>query len=170
MMRRKDREVQNHQEIWDILHRCDTIRIAIQGETHPYIVPVSFGMEIVDDKAVIYFHCAQQGLKVDLLRKNPNICVEADIFIKAEKTEHGITARYESVIGFGKCCFVSDANEIAHGLKLLTAHYGYFDYPSDKCAGLPHLLIGKILLDEITGKRNLPGTTIPADNTAQRHD
>lgn len=168
-MRRKEREVQDNQEILDILRRCDTVRIAMQGEQYPYIVPVSFGMEIVDDKAVIYFHCAQQGLKIDLLRKNPNVCVEGDIFIKTEKTEHGITARYESIIGFGKCCFVSDATEITRGLKLLTEHYGYFNYPLDRCAGLPHLLLGKILLDEITGKRNLPDTMTPADKAAQSH-
>lgn len=155
-MRRKEREVQDNQEILDILHRCDTVRIAMQGEKYPYVVPVSFGMEIVNDKAVLYFHCAQQGLKADLLKKNPNVCVEADIFIKTEKTEHGITARYESVIGLGKCRFVDDADEIMHGLRLITEHYGYFDYPLDKCAGLQHLLVGKILLEEITGKRNLP--------------
>lgn len=30
-MRRKDREVQDRQEIFDILRRCDTVRIGIQG-------------------------------------------------------------------------------------------------------------------------------------------
>ena len=50
-MRRKDREVTDLQEIFDILLRCDTVRI---GMTGPYIVPVSFGAEIVDGKVVIY--------------------------------------------------------------------------------------------------------------------
>ncbi|AYR28057.1 pyridoxamine 5'-phosphate oxidase family protein [Akkermansia muciniphila] len=167
MMRRKDREVRDNEEILGILYRCDTVRIAMLGEKYPYIVPVSFGMEVMNDKVIIYFHCAQQGLKVNLLKKNPNVYVEGDIFIKVEKTGHGITARYESIIGFGKCYFVSDEDEIAHGLKLMTEHYGYFDYPLDRCAGVHHLLIGKILLEEITGKRNLPGTMTPADKAAQ---
>lgn len=34
-MRRKDREVQDRQEIFDILRRCDTVRIGIQGEKYP---------------------------------------------------------------------------------------------------------------------------------------
>lgn len=59
-MRRKDREVQDRQEIFDILRRCDTVRIGIQGEKYPYVVPVSFGMEVVNDQAVVYFHCAQK--------------------------------------------------------------------------------------------------------------
>ena len=114
----------------------------------------------------VHFHCAQQSLKVNLLRKNPNVCVEGDIFIKVEKTGHGITARYESISGFGKCNLVSDTDEIVHGLKLMTEHYGYFDYTLDRCAGLQHLLIGKIHLEEVTGKKNLPGTMTPADKIA----
>ena len=162
-MRRKDREIENKSEIYDILNRCDTIRIGIQGEQYPYVVPVSFGMEVVDNKAVLYFHCAKQGMKVDLLQANPAVCVQGEIFLNIEKTAHGITARYESVIGFGKCVFVSDSEEIMHGLKLLTEHYGYGEYPLDRCAGLEHLLVGKIVLDEIYGKKNLPGSMTPAD-------
>ena len=110
-MRRKEREIQDRQEIFDVLRRCDTVRIGIMGEKYPYVVPVSFGMEVVDDKAVIYFHCARQGMKLDLLAKNNNVCVEGDIFIKIEPTAHGITARYESVIGFGTCNFVEDPED-----------------------------------------------------------
>lgn len=155
-MRRKEREIKSVDEIIDVLRRCDTVRIGIQGDEYPYVVPVSFGMETKDGKAVIYFHCAKQGMKIDMLRKNPKVCVEGDIFIKVEKTEHGITTRYESVIGFGECEFVSDEEEIIHGLKLLTERYGYGDYPLDRCRGLQHLYVGKIIINELYGKRNLP--------------
>lgn len=155
-MRRKEREIKSVDEIIDVLKRCDTVRIGIQGDEYPYVVPVSFGMETKDGKAVIYFHCAKQGMKIDMLRKNPKVCVEGDIFIKVEKTEHGITTRYESVIGFGECEFVSDEEEIIHGLKLLTERYGYEDYPLDRCRGLQHLYVGKIIINELYGKRNLP--------------
>ncbi len=165
-MRRKDREVQNKAEVFDILNRCDTIRIGMQGNQYPYVVPVSFGMEIMNDTAVIYFHCAQQGMKVDLLKANPNVCVEGDIFLQVEKTAHGITARYESVIGFGECQIITDIDEIKHGLKVLLGHYGYHEYPLDRCMGIGHLLFGKIVLDKITGKKNLPGAMTSADQAA----
>ncbi len=155
-MRRKDRETENFEEIYDILKRCDTVKIAMHGDVYPYIVPVSFGSEVVDGKVVIYFHCAKEGRKIDLLKSNPNVAVEGEIFIKIEKTAHGITARYESVTGFGKCSFVSDKEEIVHGLKLLTEHYGYNDYPLDRCLGMDRLFVVKIVLDEIYGKKNLP--------------
>lgn len=156
-MRRRDREILDKQELFDLLRRCDTLRISMHGEKYPYIIPVSFGMEVEDGRAILYFHCAKSGLKVELLTKNPYVCVEGDLFLRVEKTAHGITARYESVLGFGKCQFIDDMDEIKHGLKRLTEHYGFSDYPLERCAGLQHLLVGKIVLEEITGKRNLPG-------------
>ncbi|MCR5562541.1 MAG: pyridoxamine 5'-phosphate oxidase family protein [Desulfovibrio sp.] len=155
-MRRKEREVTDTTELFSILTRCDTIRIGISGEKYPYVVPVSFGAELTSGKPVIYFHCARQGLKVDLLTANPHVCVEGDIFIRTEKVPHGITTRYESFIGFGECRFVTDADEIRHGLKLLTEHYDYLDYPLERCTSVQHLLVGKIILENMTGKRNLP--------------
>lgn len=162
-MRRSDREVRSGAEIFDILNRCDTVRIAMQGEKHPYVVPVSFGAEMADGRPVVYFHCAREGLKAEMLKANPHVCVEGDIFIRTELTDHGITARYESVIGFGECRFVTDADEIIHGLQVLTGHYGYVDFPLDGCRSLEHLFVGKIVLDEITGKRNLPETAAAAN-------
>ena len=155
-MRRKDREVQNKEEILDILRRCDTVRVSMHGEKYPYTVPFSFGMETIDGSVTIYFHCAVSGMKSDLLAKDPHVCVEADHFIKVNKTDHGITTLYESVIGFGKCFLVEDIDEIKHGLALIIEHYGYSDYPLDSCSGLQHLQCWKIVLEEITGKRNLP--------------
>lgn len=150
-MRRKDREVPDLQEIFDILLRCDTVRIGMSG---PYIVPVSFGTEMVDGTIVIYFHCAREGQKTNVLKSDPRVCVEADRFIRTELTDHGITTRYESVIGSGICQFPDDEHEIIHGLKTITDHYGYYDYDLADCRALEHVLVGKIVLDEITGKRN----------------
>lgn len=155
-MRRRDREVTEQSEVLEILERCDTLRIGIQGEKYPYVVPVSFGVETREEQAVIYFHCARQGKKVELLMQNPSVCVEGDVFYKTEETEHGITARYESVIGFGECRFLSEKEEILHGLTVLMEHYGYSQYPLAECMGLPHLLVGEIVLTSLSGKRNLP--------------
>lgn len=154
-MRRKEREVSRREAV-DILSRCDTVRIAMQGEGRPYVVPVSFGMEMQGDTPVLYVHCAREGMKLDLLRSNPQVCVEGDIFRGVEKTAHGITTRYESAIGFGVCREAQDEAEVMKGLSLLTARYGYADYPLDRCRGVNNLRMLVIPLEEITGKRNLP--------------
>ena len=154
-MRRKEREVTNLEDIVDILGRCDTIRIGMQGENHPYVVSVSFGLEVVDEMPVVYFHCAKQGMKLNLLESNPEVCVEGDLFYKVEQTEQGITTRYESIIGQGRCEFLTDLEEIKRCLRLINDHYGYSEYPLERCRGLAHLRIGRIALQEIAGKRNL---------------
>jgi len=152
-MRRKDREISDRQEIFNLPVRCDTVRI---GMTGPYIVPVSFGVDMADGRIVIYFHCAREGQKIDLLKADNHVCIEADRFIRTEPTDHGITTRYESVIGRGTCEFLQGENEIIYGLKTITDHYGYPDYDLRHCRALEHVLVGKIVLDEIAGKRNLP--------------
>ncbi|MCD8375470.1 MAG: pyridoxamine 5'-phosphate oxidase family protein [Oscillospiraceae bacterium] len=155
-MNRTEREVTSREEILDILSRCPVIRLGFQGEPYPYVVPVCFGMEVVGELPVLYFHCARRGLKLELLRANSHVCVEGDIFIKTEPISHGITARYESVIGFGTCELLEEPEEILKGLRLLNQKYGYNDYPLDRCRGLEAVQAAKITVEAITGKRNLP--------------
>ena len=49
-MRRKDREVTDSNSLNRMLFACDTLRIGIMGDPYPYIVPVSFGMEVAEDR------------------------------------------------------------------------------------------------------------------------
>ena len=153
-MRRTDREITDRTEIVNVLSRCDTVRLGMRGEEYPYVVPVSFGIEVADGVPVIYFHCAKEGMKTDLLKKDPRVCVEGDIFIRVERTQRGITARYESVIGFGHCELLTDPANVLHGLKVVTDHYDP-QYKVENCPGLERLYIGRIALASLTGKRNL---------------
>ncbi len=155
-MRRKDREILDKGEIMDILSRCGTIRLGLYGGEFPYVVPVSFGADFSGEEPVIYFHSAESGFKVDCIRENPCVCVEADIFYRTERLRSGITARYESVIGFGEAC-EADGDEKVYGLKKILEHYGYADYPVEECGSLSHTAVYKIILHSVTGKRNLPG-------------
>jgi len=156
-MRRKNREVTDKKDILDILRQCDTVRIGLTGIDGPYVVPVSFGLDLSGEKPVVYFHCARKGMKVDMLDVDGRVCVEGDIFLGYEVEAHGITTRYESVIGFGKCKVVEDDKEILEGLRLICEHCGFKNVPLDTCWGLSAVRIYRIELDSITGKRNLPG-------------
>lgn len=155
-MRRKDREIIDRKKITAILAKCDTVRIAMKGSEYPYVVPVSFGLDDAGDMPVVYFHCAKEGLKLNLLKENSNVCLEGDIFLGVEETKGGITTRYKSVIGFGRCTFVKDEAERVKGTRLILNHYGYQDYPLGRCRGFVHMEVGKIELEQIYGKHNLP--------------
>lgn len=153
-MIRKDREVTELKEISDILSRCHTIRVGMNYDGAPYIVPLSFGMEIVDGSILLYVHGANRGLKLELLEKCGRVCVEGDVFHCFEQIKHGITARYESVIGFGSAERLTGA-EAVHGLELLNAHCGFEGYVMDECAPVDKMAVWRITLHSVTGKRNL---------------
>ena len=71
-MRRKDKEITNFSELEEILNKAKICHLAFLDDHAPYIVPVHYGYK----KNHLYIHAATEGKKIDLLRKNPNICFE----------------------------------------------------------------------------------------------
>lgn len=150
-MRKAEREIKDFNEIIDVLNRADTIRLGINGNPYPYVVPLSFGYEVNDGKITIYIHGAAEGFKHELLANDNHVCVEADIFHRYVKTEYSVTTEYESIIGFGTAEIVVD-DEAAKGMDLLLAHCGFTGYEYDKSV-LSVVRIIRIELSDITGKR-----------------
>lgn len=155
-MRRDDREVSDINEINDILTRCDTIRVGMNGDGYPYIIPMTFGSELVDGKLVIYFHSAGAGRKWEILNKDPRVCVEADLYYRVEKRDNGdITAIYESVIGTGDAELLTEQSDRVSALKCMLAKYKESGFPVTSCKGLPNVEVFRIVLKEVSGKHNL---------------
>lgn len=149
-MRRKDREITERESIVDVLMRCDTVSIGFRGEEYPYVVPVSFGAVLEGETLSIYYHSANEGTKINMAENYSKVCVEGHIFHGVEN----ITTHYESVIAYGTVEKVQGEEAIA-GLKAITEHYGYADYPVDSCESFPKTGAYKITVESITGKRNL---------------
>ena len=78
-MRRKDREITNRREIGDVLLKCRVLRLAINADSYPYIVPMSYGVDTEGEKRVLWLHCAGEGRKLDLLKRDPRVGFEADM-------------------------------------------------------------------------------------------
>lgn len=70
-MRRSDREQDREFALALIDRSTHGVAAVSTGEDTPYCLPLSF----VRVENSLYFHCAKAGRKVDLLRKNPRICV-----------------------------------------------------------------------------------------------
>ena len=66
VMRRKDREITDFDEIMKIIAKCDTCRLALFDEEFPYIVPLNFGTDVENGELYLYFHGANVGTKLDL--------------------------------------------------------------------------------------------------------
>mgnify|MGYP000681818771 CR=1 FL=1 len=66
----EETEIKDFDEIIEVINKCDVCRLAINDGDYPYIVPMNFGLNIEDGKVVLYFHCASEGKKLELLKKN----------------------------------------------------------------------------------------------------
>lgn len=151
-MRKAQREITDTTALVSVLDQCQTIRIALHDEKFPYIVPLSFGWEQTEDKLVVYFHCAKDGKKVSLIKKNNAVCFEADILKGYVKTERSATADYKSVIGYG---FVEQVfgDEAIHGLDLLMKHCGFDNIATKECVLADVVAVYRIDIETITGKQ-----------------
>lgn len=155
-MRRTDREITDLSEIAGILDRCTTISLGIRTDGYPYVIPMTFGSREEDGRIAVYFHCAGEGTKWDLLHRDARVCVEGHVYERTEMTGTGeITARYESVIGFGTAQLLETVPEKVDAMKVMLAHYNSSGFPVTSCKGLNRVEVWRVPLDRVTGKRNL---------------
>jgi uncharacterized protein len=156
-MRRKDREVTDFDEMIGILERCPVGHLALSDGDRAYVVPLNFAWRVQDGKMTVYFHCAKEGRKIDLLRKNPNACFEADCSFSVVKgsTACRWSALYESVIGAGRAALAEDPEEKKEAFDLLMKRYGFEGTPVYGPAELAEVAVIRLELEHISGKQKL---------------
>lgn len=152
-MRRKDREITDFNEIVKIINKCDSCVVALNDEEFPYIVPMNFGMDIEEDRLYLYFHCANEGKKIDLIRKDNRATFEMDcehnIILYEERMS--CTMGYASVIGHGTFEFVSDEEKLK-ALKIIMRHYHSEDFKFSLKL-MPVTTVLRLKVTDIIGKR-----------------
>ena len=151
-MRHPDREITDIQEIAKVFDRADTIRIGMHGGDYPYVVPVSFGWELLDGQIAVYFHGARRGMKYDLLRADPRVCVEADVLNGYVPNGDSYTSDYESAIGFGEAESLTGEAAV-HGMQLLLRHCGMQEDGAERCILRDITEMTRVVLVQVTGKR-----------------
>lgn len=124
-MRRADREVTEPAKIQAIFHDAAVCRLAFSAEDAPYIVPLSFGWQQENGEYVLYFHGANAGRKLELLKQNPHVGFELDCgyALKPAELACGFSAAFRSIIGTGTLEALTDPADKRAGLTCLMAHY-----------------------------------------------
>lgn len=154
-MRRADR-AQSREFSLDLIDRCSHGVLALTtGEDTPYCLPLSFAR--VEDR--LYFHCAKEGRKLDLLRKCPKVCVT---FVGSDEPDFvapsTFTTYFRSVIVTGTAAEVTDPEEQCLGLeaicqKLLPGHMAAFDDAVAEAIAVT--AVWRIDMEDISGKAKL---------------
>lgn len=153
-MRKAEREVKSREELIDIIQRCDVIRLAFNNGDYPYILPLNFGFEDRDGKMIFYFHSALEGTKVEIMKREGRASFEMDTGheLQYDKAKGYCTMAYESVIGRGRICILSDDEKMEALKKLMTHYHGgkeaYFNP-----AAISRTLVYTLEVEEMTGKR-----------------
>ena len=115
-MRLKDQQL-DATEANEIMNRCTNGVLSINGDSgYPYGVPVSYAY--ADGR--IYFHCAREGYKVDLLKKDPH--VSFTVVAQDDIIPKDFNTLYISAIAFGRVRLMERA-EVRRVLDMLSIKY-----------------------------------------------
>jgi nitroimidazol reductase NimA-like FMN-containing flavoprotein (pyridoxamine 5'-phosphate oxidase superfamily) len=150
-MRRKEREITEKSMLEEIIHRAQVCRLAMSVDDRPYVIPLCFGYK----DGNLYFHCAREGMKLDMVRKNNNVCFECDVdhelVVSESPCEWGIKGR--SVVGFGKISLIEEPEAKRDALDVIMEHYGGKGPFLYKEKGFEKALIMKVKIERMTGKK-----------------
>lgn len=151
-MRRQEREIRDEAETQEILEKGLVCRLGLYDGKYPYVVPLNYGYR----NGCMYFHCAREGRKIDILKKNGRVCIEVDIDFRVVRGETPCrwTAKYRSVIGFGRARIIDDEREKKAGLDVIMAHYGGQGGEYDE-KSLQRTCVIEVVIESMTGKKSL---------------
>ncbi len=153
-MRQHDRGIQSIEEIEAIIREADVCRLGLSDNNVPYVVAMNFGY-VGGARPVFYFHCADEGKKIDIIRKNNTVCFHLDTgheLIRADAA-CGWGMKYKSVTGMGKAELVDSREEKIAALNAIMKHYSgadAFEFSGDQ---LTITAIIKLTVTEMSGKK-----------------
>ena len=120
-MTKREYEITDEAQIRRILDSAKVLRLGIAVDNVPYIYPMNYGYTMEDGKLSLYLHSAVKGDKLDLLRKNPNVCFELDCdhvpFEGKIACQCGLA--YSAISGRGRAVLVEDVEEKMEAMSVL---------------------------------------------------
>ena len=151
-MRRKEKEITNGNEIEQIFKEALVCRLGMFDGKIPYIVPMNFGYR----DNTLYFHSALVGRKIDILKKNPDVCFEIDIPGKTITSDKACnwSMVFLSIIGEGSVLFIDNESEKIKALNIIMSHYSDKDNWDFNKKMMGKTLVFKVEIENISVKRS----------------
>ena len=154
-MRRKEKEITDENLLKTLIIEGKYVSISMCRENEPYIVTLSYGYD--PDKNCLYFHCANEGLKIEFIKKNPLVCatIIKDSGYKMNECDHA----YQSIIMRGNLVIINSIEEKKHGFDVLISHLEENPEPikkkhlSDKKSYVNSCIL-RLDIEEVSGKTN----------------
>ena len=154
-MRRKDKEIRDIKEMNEIIRKTVFCNVAMSRNNIPYIVPMNFGFH----EQCIFLHSANEGLKIDILKENPLVCIEIipDAQLVKSKDQCNSSMKYRSVLISGKVEFLSAELDKKKALGYIVQHYDK-NIKEDELDlsnyNFDRLIVLKVKIEKVTGKKS----------------
>ncbi|MHA2021337.1 MAG: pyridoxamine 5'-phosphate oxidase family protein [Candidatus Thorarchaeota archaeon] len=152
-IRRKEKAITDSDEMIVILKQAKYITVAMSFEDEPYLATLSHGFDI--ESNCIYFHCAQEGKKIDILKKNNRVWGQA---LKDDGYATGNCDHLYATTQFkGRVTFITDDEEKRQALKVMIQQLEdepddvYTEQVTDK--SVKRVRIGRIDIESMSGKK-----------------
>jgi nitroimidazol reductase NimA-like FMN-containing flavoprotein (pyridoxamine 5'-phosphate oxidase superfamily) len=153
-MRRKEKEITDRKEMVRILTEAKYVTVAMTDVDGPYLATLTHAYDPA--KNAIYFHCASDGRKVDVLRRDNRVWGQAliDRGYVTGKCDH----LYETTQFKGRVAFLDDPDEKRHALETMIRKNEkdpetvIKDQVTDK--SVYRVNIGRIDIEFMSGKRS----------------
>jgi len=149
-MRNFRKEITGRAELEDILAKAEVLFLALHDEPAPYVLPLNFAYA----EGELWFHCAREGTKLDLIRRDPRVgfSAVADARVVPGPAPCDFAATGCSVVGRGTARISEDPAERRRGLDALMRRYGR-ERPDYRSASLERACVIRVSVEELRGKR-----------------
>ncbi len=150
-LRRKEREIVDRAEIDAVIHSDRVMHLALADGHTPFLVPVFYAY----DGEALYFHSANAGTKIDILKRNNKVCfsISMDHGVLESGEACDFEARHRTVIGFGRAFFVEDEAAKIKALDLIVARFSEKRFAYQK-GNLNRVAVVRIEIVSLTGKKH----------------
>lgn len=123
------RVIDTTEEMLEVIGRCDVCYVSmVTQDGFPYVVPMNFGI----DNNVLILHGAKEGTKMDILAKNPNVCIafstDHELRYQHEQVACSWSMKYRSVLLRGTVEMIHDYDEKVSALNVIMRKYAGRDF------------------------------------------
>lgn len=158
-MRRKEKQ-NNNKEFFDyVFEKADYFCLALSPSSNKDLYPYAVFLDFVRENNIIYFHCAKEGRKLELLKANNYVAftLAVDIEVDREKA----TGRFKSICGTGIASFVEDIDEKRHVLQLFAQKFQTRCFRPGTAGLFERTQIVAIEIQTMTGKQSPKPDAMP---------
>jgi uncharacterized protein len=155
-LRRSERAITEPDTLREILTSQKVMTLALCREGEPYLVTLNYGYDRSTDR--LYFHCANEGKKLDYLNANPKVWGQIldDQGYAVGTCDH----TFRSVHFSGTVTWIEDMEEKRRVLTIMIEHLEPDPEPVKqqqvKAASLKRVRIGCVEIRGMSGKQNGP--------------